>query len=55
MIDYGDFFKILIIFFLALISPGPDFMIVSSMSLAAGASTASKAPQEPLLASVFTC
>jgi len=36
MIDYGDFFKILTVFSLALISPGPDFMIVSSMSLNRG-------------------
>jgi threonine efflux protein len=36
MIEYGIFFKILLIFSLALISPGPDFMIVSSMSLARG-------------------
>jgi threonine efflux protein len=36
MIEFGILFKILSIFLLALISPGPDFMIVSSMSLNRG-------------------
>jgi len=36
MIDLGALFKILFVFFLALVSPGPDFMIVSSISLSRG-------------------
>jgi threonine efflux protein len=36
MIDYGALAKILSIFMLALISPGPDFMVVSSLSLTRG-------------------
>jgi threonine/homoserine/homoserine lactone efflux protein len=43
MVDYAALFKIVSIFILALISPGPDFMIVSSMSLARGRTDGIKA------------
>jgi threonine efflux protein len=43
MIDWSAVFKILPIFILALISPGPDFMIVSSMSLTRGRTDGVKA------------
>lgn len=43
MIEFGILFKITPIFTLALMSPGPDFMIVSSMSLTRGRSDGIKA------------
>ncbi len=43
MIEFAVLLKILSIFFLALVSPGPDFMIVSSMSLNRGRSDGIKA------------
>lgn len=36
MVDFLPFLKVLPIFFLALVSPGPDFMLVSSLSLSRG-------------------
>lgn len=36
MVEFGALFKILFVFLLALISPGPDFMVVSSISLGRG-------------------
>lgn len=43
MIEFGVLFKITPIFVLALISPGPDFMIVSSTSLTRGRADGIKA------------
>jgi RhtB (resistance to homoserine/threonine) family protein len=43
MIEFGVLIKVLSIFVLALISPGPDFMIVSSLSLTRGRSDGVKA------------
>ena len=43
MIEFAVLFKILSVFFLALVSPGPDFMIVSSMSLTRGRADGIKA------------
>ena len=43
MIEFAVLLKILSIFMLALISPGPDFMIVSSMSLTRGRTDGIKA------------
>ncbi|MGB9151527.1 MAG: LysE family transporter [Alphaproteobacteria bacterium] len=43
MIEFAVLLKIVPVFILALISPGPDFMIVSSMSLARGGAEGIKA------------
>ncbi len=41
--DYADIAKILFVFFVALVSPGPDFLMVSSMSLSRGRAEGIKA------------